>query len=381
MNFGWSHDQEALRDAAIKFAQQELNAGLAERDRRGEFSAESWRKCAEFGVQGLTMPARYGGADQEVLEATLVLESLGYGCRDNGLLFALGAQMWSVQIPICLFGTEQQKERFLPGLIQGKTIGAHAVTEPGAGSDVNSLTTTARRDGAGYVLNGQKTYITNAPVADLFLVLARIDPTPGTGGLTAFIVEKGTPGISVSRHLEKMGLRTSTMGEVFLQDCRVLADNILGSEDAGSAVFGAAMEWERCFILAPALGTMQRQVEQCIQYASLRKQFGKTIGKYESVANRIVESHLRIQTARLLTYKTAWLKKERKRLTHEPSEVKLHISECWVQNSLEAMQIHGALGYMVECGIERDLRDALASRIYSGTSEIQKVIISRFLGL
>src|SRR5712692_433825 len=381
MDFSWSEDQLVLRDSALKFGRQELNDGLAERDRSASFSMENWKKCADFGIQGLAMPERYGGSEHDPLSVVLAMESLGHGCKDNGLLFALGAQMWSVQMPTLIFGSEGLKERYLPGLISGQIIGAHAVTEPGAGSDVFSLRTTVRLEGSCYVPTGRKTFITSAPMAHVFLVLSTLDPSKGVGGLTAFLVDRETLGLSVPTGLEKMGLRTSALGEVFFDECRIPAENMLGKEGAGSAVFGTAMEWERAFILAPALGSMQRLLDQCMEYACLRQQFGKPIGKNESVSNKIVEMQLRLETARLLTYRTAWLKKMGKRLTREPSETKLHTSECWVQNCLDAMQIHGGQGYMVESGIERELRDALASKIYSGTSEIQKVIIARYLGL
>lgn len=381
MDLSLSQDQKLLRDATRKFAEQELNDGICERDRTGEFSRAGWRKCAEFGIQGLPMPQRYGGTEQDLAAVANAMESLGYGCQDRGLWFALGAQMWSVQMPLLIFGTESQKERYLPGLVSGGLIGAHAVTEPEAGSDVFSLRTSAARNGSCYVLSGQKTFITNAPVADLFLVLATIDRSKGQAGLTAFLVEKGTPGLSIARHLDKMGLRTSPMAEVVLDGCEVPAENVLGKEGGGAAVFSSAMEWERTFILAPALGSMQRQLDSCTRYACLRRQFGKPIGKNESVANLIVDMHLRLEVARMLLSRAVWMKQAGRRLTREPSEVKLHLSESWVQNSLSALQVHGGSGYMTDLPFERELRDSLASRIYSGTSEIQKMIIARHLGL
>ena len=381
MDFSVTEDQVTLRDSAFKFAKQELNAGLPERDQAQEFSHENWKKCAEFGIQGLPMPTCYGGTEHDMLSVVLALEGLGRGCKDNGLIFALGAQIWSVQIPILNFASAALKERFLPRLISGEMIGGHAVTEPGSGSDVFSLRTAARRDGDSYVLNGQKTFVTSAPLASVFLVLATVDPAKGARGLTAFLVERNTPGLRVSGHFEKMGLRTTQLAEVFLDDCRVPAGNILGREGGGSAVFNCAMEWERAFILVPALGTMQRLLDECIKYATIRKQFGVPIGKNQAVANKIVEMQLRLETARLLAYRTAWLKSRKRRLTLEPSEVKLHLSESWVQCCLDAMQIHGGSGYIVETGIERELRDSLSSKLYSGTSEIQKVIIARYLGL
>src|SRR5712692_2881788 len=184
MDFTWTDEQVALKNAATKFAKRELNSGLSERDQRGEFDLSNWKKCADFGVQGLSVPQQYGGSEQDLVSVVLALEGLGYGCKDNGLLFALGAQMWSVQIPLVVFGSEALKAAYLPRLVSGEIIGAHAVTEPDSGSDVFSLRTTATRKGRCYVLNGQKTFITNAPVADVFLVLATLDPSEGTAGLT-----------------------------------------------------------------------------------------------------------------------------------------------------------------------------------------------------
>lgn len=380
MDFSWSTHATELHRAAADFGRS-LNAGLEERDALATFSLEAWRSCAEFGVLGLAMPDRYGGLGEELPTVAYALEGLGYGCRDNGLLFALGAQKWSVQMPILLFGSEEQKEQYLPGLVGGRLIGAHSVTEPEAGSDVFSLRTTAVKDGSGYVLEGHKSFSTNAPVADVFVVMATLDPALGARGLTAFLVDKSAPGLSVAVPDEKMGLRTSAIGDVFLDGCRVAAEQMLGREGAGAAVFGAAMEWERSYILAPALGSMRRQLEQCIEYARSRRQFGRPIGKNQAIADAVVDMQLRLESARLLTYRTAALKQAGKRLAVEPPQVKLQISESWVQNSLDALQIHGGSGYMRELGLERELRDAVAGRIYSGTSQMQRVIIASYLGL
>jgi len=365
VDVSWSEHATTLHSTAADFGGS-LNEGLAERDASGEPDRDAWPRCTEFGVLGLAMPERYGGLEEELPTVVHALEGLGYGCRDNGLLFALGAQAWSVQMPILLFGSDEQRERFLPGLVSGEILGAH-VTEPESGSDAFSLRTTAVRDGGNYVLTGHKTFITSAPIADVFLVVATVDPKKGAGGLTAFLVEKDTAGLSVAEPDEKMGLRTSAMGDVYLDGCRVGEDQVLGRVGGGSAVFGAAMEWERSYILAPALEAMQRQVEQCIEYARARRQFGRPIGKNQSVSGAIVDMQLRLDTSRLLTYRTAALKQTGKRMTFEPSQVKLHVLESWVENSLAALQLHGGSGYMRELGLERELRDAVASRIYSGT--------------
>lgn len=380
MDFSWSTDAQELQRAAAEFGAS-LNEGLEERDRLGIFDRALWDRCAGFGVLGLPIPERYGGTDQELSTIVHALDGLGYGCRDNGLLFGLGAQLWSVELPILLFGTEELRERYLPGLVDGRLIGAHAVTESEAGSDAFALRTTARPDGDAYVLDGAKIFITSAPVADVFLVVATLDPAAEARGLTAFLVDRDAPGLEVIGPSAKMGLRTSTMGEVVFTGCRVAAEQLLGRPGGGSAVFGAAMEWERTFILAPALGTMRRQLEDCIHFARSRRQFGAPIGKREPVASKLVDMQHRLEVSQLLTHRAAWRKQSGQRLTYEPSQVKLQISESWVQTSEDALQIHGGSGYMVELGIERDLRDALASRIYSGTSEIQRMIIAGFLGL
>ena len=381
MDFSWSNEQIAFKEAVIRFAQKELNNDLVELDKKGEFPWDSWRKCAEFGIHGLPIPGEYGGSNADILTTMLAMEGLGYGCKDNGLIFAINAQMWSIQLPILTFGTEEQKRNYLPKLCSGSYIGAHGMTEPGSGSDAYSLETRAERGRGYYILNGTKMFVTNAPVADLALVFANVERAKGIEGITAFLVEKGFPGLSVSREIEKMGLRTSVMGEVILDNCEVPVENRLGAEGAGVAIFNSSMEWERSCILASHLGAMERQLETCIKYAKERRQFGQQIGKFQSVANKIVDMKVRLETARLILYKVAWLKKIGQKPTMEAAIAKLYLSECFVQSSLDAIQIHGGYGYMTEFEVERDLRDSIGGRIYSGTSEIQKVIIARWLGL
>jgi alkylation response protein AidB-like acyl-CoA dehydrogenase len=313
------------------------------------------------------------------------MEALGYGCHDNGLIFSLNAQMWSLELPLVKFGTPQQQQAYLPGLMSGDLIGVHAMTEPDSGSDAFAMRTSVRRRDDHYVLNGTKLYITNAPVADVVLVFA-VHPQARQGQsamarISAFLVEKGTPGFSVTRSLEKMGLRTSPMGEVVLADCVVPAANRLGPEGAGMAIFNSSMAWERSCILASALGAMQRQLESCVGYARMRKQFGQPIGKFQSVSSKLADMYLRLEAARLLVYQAAWLGQQGRPALAQAAAAKLFTSEAFVQSSLDAIQVHGAYGYMKESGIERDLRDAVGSTIYSGTSEIQRVILARMLGL
>jgi L-prolyl-PCP dehydrogenase len=381
MEFSLSAEQQELKAAAVEFARRELDRGLAAREAAGEFPAEAWRACAKFGIQGLPVPAGLGGGGADILTTVVVMEGLGYGCHDNGLIFSLNAQMWSLELPLVKFGTPVQQQAWLPGLISGDLVGVHAMTEPGSGSDAFSMRTRAERDGDGYVLTGTKLYITNAPVADVVLVFAAHPGRPATGGISAFLVAKGMPGFTVSRGLDKMGLRTSPMGEVVLDGCRVPATARLGSEGAGMAIFNSSMTWERSCILASAVGAMQRQLEECVDYARTRKQFGQPIGKFQAVAGKVADMYLRVEAARLLIYQTAWLGQQGKSVLAEAAAAKLFTSEAWIQSSLDAIQLHGAYGYMKESGIERDLRDAVAGTIYSGTSEIQRVILARMLGL
>jgi hypothetical protein len=381
VDFSWTEEQLAYKKAVIEFAQKNLNEGVIERDREGRLSREAWKQCAQFGIQGMPMPEAYGGADADIMTTMLTMEGLGYGCHDNGLIFGVNAQMWSVQMPILTFGSEAQKAKYLPGLISGEIIGAHGMSEPDSGSDAYSLRTRATKRDDGYVLNGSKTFVTNAPVADLAVVFATVDPTKGMWGVTAFVVEKDTPGFRISRNIEKMGLRTSPMGELVFEDCFVSVENRIGPEGIGAKIFNHSMEWERSCILASHVGAMEWQLERCIQYARERQQFNQPIGKFQSVANRIVDMKVRLETARLILYKIAWLKKEGKSAAMEAALAKLYLSECFVQSSLDAVRVHGGYGYMTEFEIERDLRDAVGGTIYSGTSDIQRTIIARLLGL
>lgn len=381
MDFTWTKEQLEFKKTIIEFAQKELNDSLLERDKASSFSHENWLKCAQIGIQGLAIPEEYGGAGADLLTAALVMEGLGYGCRDGGLTFALNSQMWSVQPTILDSGSEAQKHKYLPGLCRGELIGAYGMTEPDSGSDAFSLRTTASKKDGGYVLNGTKTLVTFAPLADFAIVFAITDPELGNWGVSTFVVDKETPGFKVSRYMEKMGLRTVPIGELLFEDCFIPEENRIGPEGAGPSIFNSSQEWERAVILASQLGEMERQLEQAIQYANDRRQFGQPIGKFQSVSNRIADMKLRLETARLLTYKVAWLKSLGKSVMLDAAIAKLYLSECFVESSLDAIRVHGGYGYMTEFEVERDLRDAIGGTLYGGTSDIQRNIIARFLGL
>ena len=373
-------EQLAFRELVINFAKREL-AGRPDPGADGFFSRQTWRKCAELGIQGLLLPPEFGGSGADVMTYIVAMEALGYACHDNGLLFSLNAQILSCQHPILTFGSNEQKRSYLPGLGSGDIIAAHGMSEPGSGSDAFGLATTAVRDGDGYVLNGSKTFITNAPVADLFLVFATIDRAKGWGGLCAFLVERDTAGLVVGQPLHKMGLRTSPMSEVFFEDCRVPSDAILGKPGGGMAIFNAGMERERSLIMACTVGTMQRNLERCVRHARERRQFGQSIGKYQSVSNRIVEMKLRLETSRLLLYRLGWLTDSGLPVALDSALVKLYLSESFLASSEDALRILGGYGYMAEYEVERDVRDAFGGVLYSGTSDIQRNLAARHLGI
>ena len=381
MDFTFTEEQVRFKESVVKFSLRELNDGVNERDKKGEFFREGWRKCADFGILGLPVPKEYGGLEADIVTCAVLMQGLGYACRDSGLLFVMGSHIWTCEIPILHFGTKEQKEKFLPRLCKGEIIGGHAITEPDSGSDAFGLKTTAVKDGDRYILNGSKMFISNAPIADILLIFARTDKTKGFGGISAFIVEKGFPGFSVGKPLEKMGLKTAPIGEVILQDCPVPVENRLGKEGMASAIFNSEMDWERCCLFATQLGVMEYQVETCVKYAKERPQFGKPIGKYQSISHKIADMKMRIELGSLILYKVAWMKAQGKKAPIESAIAKVYVSESYVKSSLDAIQIHGGYGYMTEFGLEKDLRDSIAGKIYSGTSEIQRNIIASWLGL
>ena len=377
----FTEEQKNFRQLAIEFALRELNDGAKEREKRREFSEAGWVKCADFGIPGITMPEQYGGLGLDTLTCIATMEGLGYACKDSGLLFALNSHIWTCEAPINKFGSDTQKEKYLPQLIAGSLKGGHAMTEPDSGSDAFSMRCKAEKVGDVYILNGSKTFITNAPIADILLVFAVTNKLKGFAGISVFILEKGFPGFSVGAPLDMMGLKTCPLGEVFLQDCEVPEENRLGPEGAESVIFNSEMEWERSCLFAAHLGAMEKNLELCIEYARERQQFGKSIGKYQSISHKIADMKVRLELSRFMLHNVAAIKAQGKRAPLESAMAKLYISESYVQNCQDALHIHGAYGYSTEYDFERNLRDAIAGTIYSGTSEIQRNIIATFLGL
>lgn len=381
VDFHWSNEQVGLRQRVVTGVQATLNSGLLDREKQGAFSRWGWEQCAGLGVQGFPFPQQYGGGGWDPLTTAFALEGLGYGCQDNGLAFAIGAHLWGCALPILAFGDEEQKMRWLPRLCSGAAIGALAVSEREAGSDAFHPSTHAVRQQDSYVLNGHKLFITNGPVADVVLVLATLDPSLGSHGLAVFVLERGMAGLTLGPPVDKMGLRTAAMGEVLLENCVVPAQNLLGEEGSGMAIFSHAMLWERGLILAPTVGAMERQLEYTIAYAQNRKQFGQPIGSFQLVASRLVDMRQRLETARFYLYKMAWLLAQEEDAYDFAALTKLTISEGWVASCQDALQIHGGYGYLTESGVERELRDALAGRLYSGTSEMQRLVIAQWMGV
>jgi alkylation response protein AidB-like acyl-CoA dehydrogenase len=381
VDFELTPEQQTLQNTAIEFARKKLNNNMIERDAQQVFSRDGWEKCASFGVQGMPVPKEYGGRGADPITTIAMMEGLGYGGSDQGLLFSINAHMWTNSIPLLKYGTAEQKKRYLPGLCDGSLIGANGASEPNAGSDIFSMQTRVTKDGSDYVLNGRKVFVTNAPVANLFALYATLDPQLGASGICGFIVEKGTPGLRVGKKKDKMGLRTALMAEIVLENCRLPVTALLGREGRGAEVFNSSMAWERACILATCLGTMRRQLERCVEHARRRKQFGRPIGKFQSVANRIVDMKLRYETARLLIYKVGWLMQGNRSADMDAAMAKLYVSESFVKSCLDAIQIHGGSGFMTELEFERELRDSVGSTLYSGTSEIQRNIIARGLAI
>lgn len=382
MDFSLTDDQKVFRNQIIRFAQHELNKEVIERDREQLFPHDLWLKCGEMGFQGLPVPEEYGGVGLDPLSTAIALETLGYGCQDSGLVFSICAHLLACVIPIWKFGSEEQKQRYLPGLCNGSLIAVNAMSEPGSGSDAFSLRTRAEPDGTGFRLNGTKTFSSNGPVADVALVFAATDPEKGYhGGVTAFIVEKGTSGFRPGQKFEKMGLRTSPIGELVFEDAYVPEEAILGGVGGGATIFTHSMDWERICLFASHVGTMERLLEKSIEYARTRTQFGQSIGKFQAISHPIADMKVRLEAARLLIYKAAWQLDRVATVSMDASMAKLFVSESLVKTAMDTVQIFGGYGFMTEYEVERALRDAIGSKIYSGTSEMQRNIISRWLGL
>lgn len=381
MDFSWTPEQMALRESCRRFAEKEIYPGAARRDEAGdgEFDWVAWRKTAEFGLLGFPIPEEYGGSGVDPLTLCIAMEGFGEGSGDTGFMTSVGAHMIICEIPIWEWGTEEQKKRYLPRMCTGEWVGAFALTEPNAGSDAASIATKAEKRGDHYILNGTKTFITNGPIADVIIVMATVDRSKGARGITAFLVEKGFKGFSVSKSLDKMGMRASPTGELVFEDCVVPAENILGEEGKGFAVAVSTLEWERASMLPALAGIAERRLKETIAYAKERVQFGSPIAEFQAIQHKLADMKVWLEISKLMLYKVAWMKKEGKAAQMEASIGKLFFSETNRMAALNAFQIFGGYGYMKEYPIERDVRDTMPATIGAGTSEIQRTIIARHL--
>lgn len=380
MNFDLDADTELLCDMVTQFARQRLSpAAGADLADPADFRRR-WRLAGAQGIVGCAVPTELGGGGLDAVGATAVMEAFGEGCTDNGFTFSVAAHLFACLLPIVEFGTPEQQKRWLPALCSGERIAAHGITEAEAGSDALSVRTRAERRGEDWVLTGTKCFTTNAPVADLFVVQAATGTGGGFFGLTAFVVAADNPGLSVGRRYDKLGLRGSPTADVHLDDCVVPASDVLGAEGAGAGVFTASMKWERTCLFATYLGAMRRVLDSTVRYATEREQFGVPIGSFQAVSHRIAEMTLRLESARLLTYKAAYGISRGREDEIPPALAKLAVSEAAVQLGLDAVQVRGALG-VLDGEAETLLRDAVPARIFSGTNDIQKNNVARALGL
>lgn len=376
----WTTEQRSLRDAVEAMADV-LSKDHIEHDQRHEFPREKWDRLRATGLLGLPFDERFGGLGQDLLTTMYVFEGLGYACRDAGLNFSASTSLVSAGVPLQRFGSPALRERYLPGICDGSLIGAHAITEPDGGSDVMSMRTTATPDGDDFVLTGSKTFISNGPIAGLFIVYARTGKKGSPAALTAFAVDAGTPGLSVGKPLDKMGLRTSPLSEVFFDECRVPRSNVIGSVGSGFLILDHVMKWEILCSFSINVGEMQHRYERCLDYAKTRTAFGSPIGSFQLISSKIVEMRISVETSRRWLLDTARKLLDKKNIGVDLAIAKLVTSEANVASSLAAVQIFGGHGYMTETGIEKELRNAVAGTIYSGTSEVQRQRIATLIGL
>jgi alkylation response protein AidB-like acyl-CoA dehydrogenase len=377
---GWTDDQKALRKSLDQYFER-LSAGHIDDDVNAVFPREKWELIRETGVIGLPFDKEWGGLGHDALTMVYVLEHLGYGCRDAGLLFTLATQIVSMAIPISQFGSDELKDRYLRRLIDGSIISAHAISEPDAGSDATAMSTTATEDGDSYVINGKKAFCTSGPVADVITVYTTTDAEAGATGITAFVVETDTPGIRVGDPIPKMGLNTSPIGELEFSDCRVPKENLIGKAGGAFFMLETVMTWEILCIFIMMVGEMQRRMEECIRFAKNRSQFGAPISTNQYIAGKIVDQKIGLENSRMHLYEAAAKFARGRSVVTEIAMAKLVTSEANLASALSAVQIFGGRGYMREAGLEKELRAAVGAPIYSGTNEMQRIRIASMLGL
>lgn len=363
----------ASHEQALAFARALPDDDLLVREHDGQFSRALWNACAAFGVQGLMFPRDVGGRGLDVLHSIATHEALGQGCRDNGVLFGLAAQLWSVQLPLQQCGTPEQRARYLSALCRGTWVGAHAMTEPDTGSDAFALQTRATRDGDDYLLDGAKAFVSLAPVADVFVVFATIDPTAGPLGITAFLVERTAPGLQIGPAMPTLGLRTAPIGSLTLDRCRVPRTAVLGREGRGAEIFRDAMAWERSAILASGVGTMQRLLDDAVAMVRAR-------GRDARLNDRLVDMRVRVEQSRLMLYRAVRARQHARETDAWAAMAKMSISTAFVDVASDAIAVCAACDRDTT-EAERVLRDAMGSRLYSGSDAMQRRTIARDMRL
>jgi butyryl-CoA dehydrogenase len=375
VNFQLDREHEQLRALVREFAENEVAPGAAERDEAERFDRELFDKMAEIGLTGIPWPEEYGGAGMDFLGYVIAVEELSRVCASTGV--CLSAHTSLAGWPIYKFGTEEQKQKYLRPMAEGKWLGAYGLTEPGSGSDAAGMRTTAKKDGDSYILNGSKIFITNGGPAEIYVVFALTDPEKRTRGITAFIVEKGTPGFTIGKKEKKMGIRASTTVELVFDNCRIPAENRLGEEGFGFKIAMMTLDGGRNGIAAQAVGIAQGAYELARNYARERKQFGKPIADQQAIQFKLADMATKIEAARLLTYQAAWLESQGLPYGKASAMSKVFASDTAMEVTTEAVQVFGGYGFIREYPVERYMRDAKITQIYEGTNEIQRLVIAR----
>ena len=374
MNFTLTKEQELVRQMVRDFAVNEVKPIAAEIDVTERFPMENVKKMGELGMMGIPFPTEFGGAGGDVLSYILAVEELSKVCATTGVILSAHTSLCASLINEN--GTPEQKEKYLRDLCTGNKIGAFGLTEPGAGTDAAGQQTTAVLDGATYILNGSKIFITNGGVADTFIVFAMTDKSKGTKGISAFIVEKGFPGFSIGKKEEKLGIRASSTTELIFENCVVPKENLIGREGKGFGIAMKTLDGGRIGIAAQALGIAEGAYEESVKYMKERKQFGRPIAAFQGLQWMVAEMSTKIEAARFLVYKAAWLKENKQPYSIDAARAKLYAAEVAMDVTTKAVQLFGGYGYTKEYPVERMMRDAKITEIYEGTSEVQKMVIS-----
>jgi alkylation response protein AidB-like acyl-CoA dehydrogenase len=375
MDFSWSPDQQARYDEILAAVREAFPF-----DERG-YSREDWKTLGRLGVLGASVPTAYGGRGGSALDAAAVFEAAGRGCADTGLVFAAAAHLFACVMPIAEFADESLRRSLLPRMSAGELVAGNAATESDAGSDLSHLGTEATKVDGGFLLNGTKSFVSNGPEADVYVTYATTDRAAGHLGITGFVVDRATAGVNAGPPMEKMGLRSCPAGTVTFDDCFVPDERVLGPVGGGTAVFRHSMIWERTCLFALYLGVQQRLLDRCVAHVRQRRQFGRRLGYFQSVANRVVDMKLRLDSGRLLLHRACWQWDRGEDAGLATALAKLAVSEAAVASAQDAIQLFGARGYLHGEGIEAALRDAVPATIFSGTSEIQRTIVAKELGL